>query len=147
VISRGEKVISGFSIDEIFSFVTDPKNITVINPNCIENKVLDNSEGCKLVYWRMKLIWPIDDRELVALSQVKKNGNQYHIVMRSINHDHPTQNDVVRAVCHLSSIFLEKIDDKNVRVVYMADINPKGDIPEMVKAKISTSKATVPANI
>lgn len=62
-----------------------------INDNCIEHKILHKIHGkLKIVYTQLKLVWPIDNRELVQIfTKVEESPNKVYLVNQSVNYAYP----------------------------------------------------------
>jgi len=54
---------------------------------------------------------------------------------------------VVRGEVYLGGYIIEKIDEKNTKVTYIADVDIKGSIPAMIKNTLSSKQGEVAGKV
>ena len=94
-----------------------------------------------------KAVWPVANRDFVILSIRAEEENCSYIATKSCNYPFDEVKGVVRAELFVGGYIIERIDEKSTRVTYIANSDPKGSIPGMVKNTLSSKQGGVASKI
>ena len=96
----------------------------------------DLALGSKLYYMRMKAGMMMDDRDFCqVLHFFKESSGTIVMVDASVEHSAiPAVKKCVRADM-TQAFFIEPIDDNNCRVTRVVRVDPRGNVPNALKAK------------
>lgn len=93
-------------------------------------------------------IWPVAKRDFVALSIIKRQGdNLCFIASKSCNYPIPEVKDVVRGELYMGGYIIQKLDETNTLITYISDVDLKGSIPGMIKKVLTGKEGEIAAKV
>lgn len=133
----------------MLEFFKDPLITKKINETLNKLEILYSDEGgkWKIVYMEHKGIWPVANRDFVIASMRHEEGDTYYIATKSCGYPKAEEKGIVRAELFVGGYIIEKIDEKSTRVTYIANSDPKGNIPGMVKNTLASKQGAVASKI
>ena len=116
-----------------------------INETCCKLEILyvDENEKFKVVQVEYKGVWPVANRDFVIVSERYQDENTYIIATKSCSYPKEETKGVVRAELFVGGYIIERIDEKSTKVSYIANSDPKGNIPGMVKNTLASKQGGV----
>jgi hypothetical protein len=84
----------------------------------------------------------VSDRELVAVSTCQREGNKVYCGNRSCDFPCNPYKGTVRAFAYCAGNILEKTGEYTTKVTNIVDFDPNGSIPDFMKKKMATMRAS-----
>ena len=130
-------------------FFKDPGTSKKINEALIKLDILyvDENSKFKVLNMEYKAVWPVANRDFVIVSVRHDDGNCHYIATKSCSYPFDEVKGVVRAELSVGGYIIEKIDEKSTRVTYIANSDPKGNIPGMVKNTLASKQGGVASKV
>lgn len=133
-VIRGESTISA-NIYDILAVINDVGKSCKWMADCKDTRILTKRSDFDLVvYNRTGTPWPLDDRDVIVQTSIKidKAKKSVLIDFYSINGHKGKVDGVVRMPTFRGKYELEKIDDDKTRIVYQAQADVGGNIPDWI---------------
>ncbi len=105
--------------------------------------VLYKGPSYYVIRFVMKGFALVSDREMVAVFTYHKEGEKIYFGNRSCEFNAVPEKDTVRAFAHVGGYILERVDEKRTKVTNIADIDMNGSIPDFIKNKMASTRATM----
>ena len=76
----------------------------------------------------------------------KKAGNKYYMYAKSVDYELP-KDKCVRAKMNIAGWVLEGVAANQTKVMHVTDMDPMGNIPNMMKGTMAAKKSTMVAKL
>jgi len=138
-IFRGISLIKG-SIYDVLTVLDDTPRRTEWVFRCIESRLVKKkTDFVRYIYNRTEAPWPVDDRDVVVLTEVTVNPDKGIVRIEFDSKDGVVGevDDVVR-IPRLKGLYLvEAVGGNHTRVTYQIDSDPGGWLPDWLIEKAS----------
>jgi len=103
----------------------------------------------KLIYMRYKGIWPVSDRDFILVEVVlsENDGEKIYLCSKSCSYSFADVNGVVRAELSVGGYIIEKRGEKQCKVTYISNADPKGNLPDFVKNYVAEGQGKVASTV
>lgn len=132
-------------IEAIISLYQDINNVRNWNVKLKNITVLHTAGNFRLIKSQIKSRWPMDDRELLCVTNTvtENNGNLVYLLEKSVElPNQPVERKHVRANLMMSGFILEKSDETRTRVTYIHQFDPLANVPNAIKEKMQIKSAS-----
>ncbi len=144
-IFRGISLIEG-SLYDVLTVLDDTPRRTEWVHRCIESRLVKKkTDFARYIYNRTSAPWPVDDRDVVVLTEVRVNPEKgvVRITFATQNGVVKEVDDVVR-IPRLRGLYLvESVGANHTRVTYQIDSDPGGWLPDWI---IKRASKQIPLN-
>jgi len=138
-IFRGISLIEG-TLYDVLTVLDDTPRRTEWVHRCIESRLVKKkTDFARYIYNRTSAPWPVDDRDVVVLTQVRVNPEKGVVRI-----DFHSQNGIVKEVDdavripRLKGLYLvESVGANHTRVTYQIDSDPGGWLPDWIIERAS----------
>lgn len=125
------------SIDSLIAMQRDVKNHPSWNDGVAKAKLLKEEEDSYCVHVVANAPWPVKDRDSAVCNIIKREEHSATISFRSDNDLAPIQKGCERVRSVEGSWQFDELENGKVQIVYIAHIDPGGNIPSLVANKFA----------
>lgn len=133
-VIRGESVLSA-NIYDVLAVINDVGKSCKWMADCKDTRILvKRSDFDLVVYNRTGTPWPLDDRDVVVQTEIKIDKAKQRVLIDfySIDGHKGKVSGVVRMPTFRGKYILEKLGDQKTRIIYQAQADVGGNVPDWV---------------
>ncbi len=117
--------------EEVLAVIVDADQGHQWMDRCTESKLIKRiDEKSFLTYTRIETPWPLEDRDLVVKTTIRKEGEKIICSMRNAPNAYPKQKKVVRMPRYEGSWTLIPLANGATQVISEGKTSPGGSIPD-----------------
>jgi len=135
------------SVSEVMSYISEPYNYERWGDRVKKIEVKEEGQEIKLLYLQLKQKWPIEDREILYVEGIRKDGEAEYLLARSIPLDIPVEKKHTRGQLNLNCIKIEDLGNGNSKLSMLIQFHPCGNVPEVGLKNIQTGVVSFLASV